>query len=82
MNPETLLNQVAEAIKHRPTSESDKYYITLLQGRIICVPAKRGIYPEIMIYKFSEDDAKNGFTAAQWKIIKNRLFKFYERIKT
>lgn len=82
MNTETLLNQVAEAIKHRPTSGSGKYFITILQGRIVCIPTQRYTHPEINIYQFTEDDAKNGFTSAQWKIIKNRLFKFYERIKT
>lgn len=81
MNTETLLNVVKRLIANRPTSKTDKYYITILEGRLVCVPVDENILPEIMIFHFTEDDAKKGFTSHQRKIIKNRLFKFYERIK-
>lgn len=81
MNCETLLTDAETAIKNRTPSKTGKYYLTIIEGKIVCLPVIPKQPPKNVIRKLSNEDAEKGFTSRTWYEIGNRLFKEVERLE-
>lgn len=75
MNPEQLLNAVAEAIKTRDRENIGRFYLYAREGNIVCVPADPTPAGSITLGVFSNDELNKGFTNKQWAGILQKLAK-------
>ena len=81
MNPETLLTKAETAIKNQRTSGTGKYYLTIIEGEIVCLPILPEQRLKNIIRKLTEEDIEKGFTPKSWDELAVRLFREVERIK-
>lgn len=70
MNPEQALILVSQAIQNRPVSPTGRWYLTVIDRKIVAIPKIQKFHPEICIGKFDEYEANDGFTIRQWNKIR------------
>lgn len=78
MNPEQLLNAVAEAIAAKQMSTANRFCIYALNGKIHCVPVDPTPEGATRIGMFTKSELEKGFTNKQWSKILHRLAKVME----
>lgn len=80
MNPEKLLEEVANAIKHRCISTTHRWSVVYYHNRICCVPSYENFPPEIFIAEFNEQMVQDGFTTLQWETLKQNIIEIYKEL--
>lgn len=75
MNPEQLLNDVAEAIKKRPASTATRYWLIGIRGKFSCIPVAPGPPDCVILGTFNDNDLTKGLTCRQWAQVMSELAK-------
>lgn len=79
MNPETLLNQAAEAIEKRPITCGRHYHIAIVDEKIVCVSSAQPIPQNRIIATFNGEEIEKGLTTKQWDELSRDIITFYEK---
>lgn len=80
MNPETVLDEIAIAIKHRTVSDTNRWHIVYFYDRITCVPSYTNVPPEVILGKFTEDMVSKGFSTSDWNQLKTNIIKIHKKL--
>lgn len=81
LTPELYLEQVAEAIKNRPVSATDRWVICWTNGEIHIWPSHAMYKAEFVIWRLSEQEATKGLKSSEWQVIAGRIRKLIRNAK-
>lgn len=78
MNPEQLSIVVEHAIKNRPLSPAKTFHICWFENELKCLPANHSTLPHTVFLHVRASFLDAGFTAAQWRELSGKVFKFIQ----
>lgn len=81
-NPEKVLVDVANAVRHRPISITERWKIIYYHTRICCVPMTCACPDNIVLNLFTERMALDGFTAVYWHQTKLNIIALYKELES
>ncbi|MBA7574340.1 hypothetical protein ES708_16145 [subsurface metagenome] len=75
-----ICKDITNAVKHRTISSTQCWHIVYYHGRICCVPTIFVVPPEIILGKFTDQEAQDGFTVYQWNQFKTQIALLYKEL--
>lgn len=81
-NPEKVLVDVANAVRHRPIAITGRWKIIYYHTRICCVPVTCAVPDKIVLNTFTERMAREGFSAVYWHQTKMNVIALYKELES
>lgn len=72
-NPEMILQEIAEVIKRRKPSATNRYAVYELGGKYFCEPARPSPPSAQLLGNYSEGDLMQGLTLKQWSKLLEKI---------
>lgn len=79
-NPEKVLDEIANAIKHRTISTTQRWKIIYYHTRLTCVPTTFDVPNKIVLHEFTENMVNKGFSVTYWNQLKTNVIKLHEEL--
>jgi len=79
MNAEQILDVARFAIETRPASASGRWILAWHDHHFECFDAQEKIAKELVVCKFSAEDAMKGFTVKEWARIGQAMYRVFLR---
>ncbi|MBA7666913.1 hypothetical protein ES703_74996 [subsurface metagenome] len=79
MNPETLLNEAAEAIENRGLSVVGSYHVCFVDDKIQCLSTAQPVKKEFIFETYPGHELTKGLTSKQWNRLSRKIGTFFER---
>lgn len=80
MNPEQLLNQVANAIKNRPVSGANKYWICYIGGDFACIPVEPCTQDSHVVGTYTVKELTEGLSTRQWAKLLTKIAQIQPKV--